>query len=82
MTAVAPAADEPKRKPIRTRERIDNRTLAEVKEYAHGRLGQTNDQPIGGHGARALKITAACADGGPQRWRVFFEWTPVEGREP
>lgn len=75
-TAIATTPAEPK--PIRTRERMDHKQLAEVKAYAHSRLGQPNEAPIEGHPAGTLKVKTAMADGGPERWRIFFEWERVD----
>ncbi len=62
---------------IRTRERLDNMDLAAVKSLCEAELGKPNRTPIGDHAAGSLKAMAVTADGGPHRWRIFYEWEPV-----
>jgi len=63
--------------PILTRERLHNLPLAEAKAYADAKLGTLNDTEIAGHAPGTLRCKAAKADGGTERWRLFFEWEPI-----
>ncbi len=66
-----------------SREKIDGKTLAEIKELTEFRLGKGNEEAIGEHAAGTLKAKSVTVDGGQEfnggaaRWRVLYEWEPV-----
>ena len=67
---------------IVSREWIDNKTDAEMKEAANAQLQNPNTKPIGDHPVGSLKAvacrcTGGSADGRPGRWEVLYEWVPV-----